>query len=392
MIERLAPMVQGGDASLPLAVAALLSVAGESGQMTFGELAVAYRRDFLDLQRAEFGDASRQRGTLSVDEVRRYLTASVLPRLVSAGVIDPPPEPVEESAVLRVSPQLWHELSPQRDVTRTELLHAALEAHRAAEAPGEQVVHEGSRLGARGLVKSYHRRRVVNDVSLDVHEGEIVGLLGPNGAGKTTTFYMMVGLVRPEAGEIFLDDQEISGLPMFQRARRGIGYLAQEPSIFRKLSVRDNVMAILETLPLPPAQRAERLETLLNDLSIAHLRDAKAYKLSGGERRRLEITRALVTDPKFLLLDEPFTGVDPIAVSDIQSIVAGLRRRGIGVLITDHNVEQTLDIVDRAYIMFEGRVQVAGTVRELVFNDQVADLYLGPILTARLRDRLGAAA
>ncbi len=392
MIERLAPLVQGGDASLPLAVAALLSVASESGQVTFGELAVAYRRDFLDLQRAEFGDASRQRGTLSVDEVRRYLTASVLPRLVSAGVIDSSPEPVEESAMLRVSPQLWHELSPRRDVTRTGLLQAALEAHRAAEAPTEQVVHEGSRLGARGLVKSYHRRRVVNDVSLDVHEGEIVGLLGPNGAGKTTTFYMMVGLVRPEAGEIFLDDQEISGLPMFQRARRGIGYLAQEPSIFRKLSVRDNVMAILETLPLPPAQRAERLEGLLNDLSIAHLRDAKAYKLSGGERRRLEITRALVTDPKFLLLDEPFTGVDPIAVSDIQSIVAGLRRRGIGVLITDHNVEQTLDIVDRAYIMFEGRVQVAGTVRELVFNDQVADLYLGPILTARLRDRLGAAA
>ena len=392
MIERLAPLLQGGDASLPLAVAALLSVAGESGHVTFDDLAVAYRRDYLELQRAEFGDASRQRGTLSVDEVRRYLAASLLPRLVSAGILDPIPGPIDESAALRVTSQLWDELGGLREAERVDLLTVALEAYRAAEAPVEQVVREGSTLGARGLVKSYHRRRVVNDVSLEVNEGEIVGLLGPNGAGKTTTFYMMVGLVRPEAGEIYLDDQEISGLPMYRRARSGIGYLAQEPSIFRKLSVRDNVMAILETLPMSPAQRGERLEALLKDLSIEHLRDAKAYKLSGGERRRLEITRALVTDPKFLLLDEPFTGVDPIAVSDIQTIVAGLRRRGIGVLITDHNVEQTLDIVDRAYIMFEGRVQVAGTVRELVFNDQVADLYLGPILTARLRDRLGAVA
>jgi lipopolysaccharide export system ATP-binding protein len=179
---------------------------------------------------------------------------------------------------------------------------------------------------------------------------------------------------------------------MYRRARLGIGYLSQEPSIFRKLTVAENVLAILQTLPLADSERQERLQRLLDDLSIAHLHDAKAYKLSGGERRRLEITRSLVTDPKFLLLDEPFTGVDPIAVSDIQSIVAGLRRRGIGVLITDHNVEQTLDIVDRAYIMFEGRVQVSGTVRELVFNDQVADLYLGPTLTARLRERLGAAA
>ncbi|MBE0591323.1 MAG: LPS export ABC transporter ATP-binding protein [Gemmatimonadales bacterium] len=368
----------------------MLSAGGDAGHVTFDELAVAYRRDYLDLLRVEFGDASRQRGTLSVDEVRRYLAASVLPRLVSAGVIEPLPEPPDESAPLRITREFWHELADRREAARSELLAAAFDAHRAAEAPAQRVVGAGSTLGARGLVKSYRRRRVVNDVSLEVNEGEIVGLLGPNGAGKTTTFYMIVGLVRPEAGEIYLDDREISGLPMYQRARRGIGYLAQEPSIFRKLSVRDNVMAILETLPMSAAQRAERLESLLNDLSIAHLRDAKAYKLSGGERRRLEITRALVTDPKFLLLDEPFTGVDPIAVSDIQTIVAGLRRRGIGVLITDHNVEQTLDIVDRAYIMFEGRVQVAGTVRELVFNEQVADLYLGPTLTARLRERLGA--
>jgi lipopolysaccharide export system ATP-binding protein len=392
VIERLASLLHGGDPSLPLAVAAMLRVADESGRTAFDDLAVAYRRDFLELQRRAFGDAMLQRGALSVDEVRRYLKASVLPRLGGAGVIALPGDTIDDAASVGLSVEVWTELDRSRDAARAELLDAALESLRAAEAPAEQAVSGGIRLAARGLVKSYHRRRVVDDVSLDVNEGEIVGLLGPNGAGKTTTFYMMVGLVRPEAGAIYLDDQEISTLPMYKRARRGIGYLAQEPSIFRKLSVEDNVMAILETLPLSHQERETRLEALLDDLSIAHLRGAKAYKLSGGERRRLEITRALVTDPKFLLLDEPFTGVDPIAVSDIQSIVAGLRRRGIGVLITDHNVEQTLDIVDRAYIMFEGRVQVAGTVRELVFNDQVADLYLGPILTARLRERLGAVA
>jgi lipopolysaccharide export system ATP-binding protein len=233
---------------------------------------------------------------------------------------------------------------------------------------------------------------VVDDVDVALQQGEIVGLLGPNGAGKTTTFYMIVGLVRPDVGRIYVDDDDISSLPMYQRARRGIGYLAQEPSVFRKLTVEENVLAILETLRLPRAERDARLEHLLDELSIKHLRREKAYKLSGGERRRLEITRALVTQPKFMLLDEPFAGVDPIAVNDIQSIVADLRRRQIGVLITDHNVEQTLDIVDRAYILFEGRVQVAGSVRDLVFDDRVADLYLGPTLTARLRARLGAAA
>ncbi|MGH7537485.1 MAG: LPS export ABC transporter ATP-binding protein, partial [Gemmatimonadales bacterium] len=205
-------------------------------------------------------------------------------------------------------------------------------------------------------------------------------------------FYMIVGLIPPDAGRVHLDETDITDTPMYQRARMGIGYLAQEPSIFRKLTVEQNVEAILETRPLPPDQRAARLERLLDELGIKHLRRQKAYQLSGGERRRLEITRALVTEPKFLLLDEPFAGVDPIAVHDIQTIVAGLRQRGIGVLITDHNVEQTLDIVDRAYIMFEGRVQVAGSVRELVFDDRVADRYLGPTLTARLRARLGQAA
>jgi lipopolysaccharide export system ATP-binding protein len=203
---------------------------------------------------------------------------------------------------------------------------------------------------------------------------------------------MITGLIRPDAGKILLDNREITSLPMYQRARAGIGYLAQEPSVFRKLTVEENVLAILETLNIDEEERRRRLETLLDELAIKHLRKQKAYQLSGGERRRLEITRALVTEPKFLLLDEPFAGVDPIAVHDIQTIVAGLRHRGIGVLITDHNVEQTLDIVDRAYIMFEGRVQVAGTVRELVFDDRVADLYLGPTLTARLRARLSAAA
>jgi lipopolysaccharide export system ATP-binding protein len=203
---------------------------------------------------------------------------------------------------------------------------------------------------------------------------------------------MIVGLVRPDAGRIFIDEEDLSGQPMYRRARRGIGYLAQEPSVFRKLTVEENVLAILETLPITGEERERRLEQLLDELSIKHLRREKAYKLSGGERRRLEITRALATEPKFMLLDEPFAGVDPIAVHDIQTIVAGLRRRGIGVLITDHNVEQTLDIVDRAYILFEGKVQVAGTVRDLVFDEQVADLYFGPTLTARLRARLGLAA
>jgi lipopolysaccharide export system ATP-binding protein len=254
------------------------------------------------------------------------------------------------------------------------------------------VVRDASRLEAQQLVKSYKGRRVVNDVSVDLAQGEIVGLLGPNGAGKTTTFYMITGLIRPEQGRILLDGSDVTTEPMYRRARAGIGYLAQEPSVFRKLTVEENVLAILETLPLEWPDRARRLEGLLDELAIKHLRSQKAYQLSGGERRRLEITRALVTEPKFLLLDEPFAGVDPIAVHDIQTIVAGLRHRGIGVLITDHNVEQTLDIVDRAYIMFEGRVQVAGTVRELVFNDRVADLYLGPTLTARLRARLTQAA
>jgi LPS export ABC transporter ATP-binding protein len=247
-----------------------------------------------------------------------------------------------------------------------------------------------SRLYGKGLTKIYRRRRVVDDVAISVQQGEIVGLLGPNGAGKTTTFYMIVGLIPPNEGKVFLDDDDLTGVPMYKRARRGVGYLAQEPSVFRKLSVEDNVRAILETLNLPRAEEKARLETLLAELSLEHLRDNKAYSLSGGERRRLEITRALVQRPKFMLLDEPFAGIDPIAVNDIQDIVGSLKERGIGVIISDHNVEQTLEIVDRAYIMYEGRIRVAGTVSELVWNDEVAEIYLGPTLTARMRSRYPA--
>jgi lipopolysaccharide export system ATP-binding protein len=238
-----------------------------------------------------------------------------------------------------------------------------------------------------GLTKIYQRRKVVNEVYLQVRQGEIVGLLGPNGAGKTTTFYMMVGLIPPNSGKVFLDGENLTRVPMYKRARRGIGYLAQEPSIFRKLTVEENVLAILETRKMSKKARMGRLEELLGELSIAHLRKSKAYALSGGERRRLEITRALVQEPKFMLLDEPFAGIDPIAVHDIQEIVAGLKHRNIGVVISDQNVEQTLEIVDRAYIMYEGRIRVAGSVPELVWNDEVAEIYLGPNLTHRMRQR-----
>jgi len=246
----------------------------------------------------------------------------------------------------------------------------------------------GSVLSGDGLNKAFRRRRVVKDVSVTVRQGEIVGLLGPNGAGKTTTFYLITGLIRPDSGRIRLDDDDITSQPMYKRSRSGIGYLAQEPSVFRRMTVEDNVLAILETVDLPRSERRRRLELLLDELGLKHLRRNKAYSLSGGERRRLEITRALVTDPKFMLLDEPFAGVDPIAVHDIQTIVANLKFRGIGVLITDHSVEQMFEIVDRAYIMYEGEVRAAGTVRELVYNDQVAELYLGPTMTGRLRERL----
>jgi lipopolysaccharide export system ATP-binding protein len=323
--------------------------------------------------------------------VRAHLVRSVLPRLAADGVVTTTAA-ADGLTTITFARSFWSDLAMARAEIaaslKTSQEHTLVTA--IPSSGNGRPEPSGSVLEASGLVKTYRRRRVVNDVALRLQQGEIVGLLGPNGAGKTTTFYMIVGLIQPLAGRIKLDGKDITSMPMYKRARNGIGYLSQEPSIFRKLTVEDNILAILETLGLSSAERKTRLERLLDELSIKHLRHSKAFALSGGERRRLEITRALVTEPKFMMLDEPFAGVDPIAVHDIQTIVAGLRHRGIGVLISDHNVEQTLDIVDRAYIMFDGQVKVSGTVKELVFDDTVADIYLGPTLTARLRSRFSS--
>jgi lipopolysaccharide export system ATP-binding protein len=235
----------------------------------------------------------------------------------------------------------------------------------------------GDVLKTRDLVKAYRGRRVVDNVSLDLGRSEIVGLLGPNGAGKTTTFYMITGMIRPNEGKIFLDGQNITKHPMYKRARMGIGYLCQEPSVFRKLTVEENVLAILETLNISKDEQKKRLKTLLDELSIGHLAKQKAYTLSGGERRRVEITRALVTNPKFILLDEPFAGIDPIAVEDIQKIVQHLKEKGIGVLITDHNVHETLSITDRSYLLYEGRILKSGTSEFLASDEEARKIYLG---------------
>lgn len=232
-------------------------------------------------------------------------------------------------------------------------------------------------LRAEQLVKRYKSRTVVDHVSIEVRQGEIVGLLGPNGAGKTTTFYMTVGLIKPNEGKIFLDDRNITDMPMYQRAKSGIGYLAQEASVFRKLSVEDNIRAVLEMTRLTPEEQAAKLEALLDEFGLQRIRTNRGDLLSGGERRRTEIARALAVDPKFILLDEPFAGVDPIAVEDIQGIVAHLKDRNIGVLITDHNVHETLTITDRAYLLFEGKILKAGTAEELAADEQVRRVYLG---------------
>ena len=390
---RLTELFGARDPSLALAAAALVRIADERGGATFGELAIAYRDEFLKLRAYAKGSSLPEAGNLSVDDARTHLQTSVLPRLAVLKILAVPAGVLWSDAPVAFTPEAWREIPGDREPAAAQLLEAAERAVMRAETGGERPQITGaSLLETFNLVKVYKSRRVVNDVSVRLQQGEIVGLLGPNGAGKTTTFYMMTGLVRPDGGRIALDGRDLTDDPMYRRARMGIGYLAQEPSVFRKLTVEENLLAILETLPLTEAERAARLEQLLDELGIKHLRRQRAYQLSGGERRRLEITRALVTEPKFMLLDEPFAGVDPIAVHDIQTIVAGLRHRGIGVLITDHNVEQTLDIVDRAYIMFEGKVQVSGSVRELVFDDRVAHLYLGPTLTARLRTRLTQAA
>jgi lipopolysaccharide export system ATP-binding protein len=373
------------DPSVPLALAALASEAAEDGTVDLPTLGLAYRRTVMAAREA----AAEPVAELSSDEVHENLTRSVLPRLADEGWIAPNAGE-EWTRVSAVGPW-WAQTAADRAGMRERLFEAGVAGLRS-RASLAQARHGplpgGSVLDGTGLCKSFRRRRVVDEVSVHVEQGEIVGLLGPNGAGKTTTFYLITGLIRPDQGRVTIDGKDLTRAPMYRRARQGIGYLAQEPSVFRKLTVEENIQAILETVNIPREERRERLERLLDELSIKHLRKSKAYSLSGGERRRLEITRALVTHPKFMLLDEPFAGVDPIAVHDIQTIVAGLRHRGIGVLITDHNVEQTLDIVDRAYIMFEGKVQVSGPVHDLVFDDRVAQLYLGPTLTARLRARL----
>ena len=387
LVNRLA----GGDRSAAFALHAILSEADDVGFVPVNRVAIRFRDDFLDSLRARGEDATREAGRLSLDEVRAFLDNSVLPRLTSQGIIEYPLASPTSEPGLKVKPEVWASVAG----VRGELAHhlkVTGEVAAVAPQPARPAVapDEGSVLHAEGLSKAYRRRRVVDNVDVHLRQGEIVGLLGPNGAGKTTTFYMIVGLIEPLEGRIHLDGTDITRMPMYKRARRGIGYLSQEPSVFRKLTVEENVLAILETLPISKSERRTRLDKLLDELNIKHLRANKAYSLSGGERRRLEITRALVTQPKFMMLDEPFAGVDPIAVHDIQTIVAGLRTKGIGVLISDHNVEQTLDIVDRAYIMFDGQVKVSGTVRELVFDDEVSRIYLGPTLTARLRTRFAA--
>jgi len=368
------------DPSLPLALASLVAAADQDGRASLARLLLAYREGYLRVYRPAEG--------LS-ESVRAHVTTSVLPRLALDGWIeDSRPDWVE----VRAAAPWWSDAVKDRDTLGAALLAVA---HRASGIPAVEppaASPSGSVLEGQDLTKSYRGRRVVDQVCLKLEQGEIVGLLGPNGAGKTTTFYLLTGLIRPEAGRVILDGKDLTKAAMFRRARIGIGYLAQEPSVFRRMTVEENILAILETRKLNRAERQRALERMLDELGIRHLRKVKAYALSGGERRRLEITRALVTDPRFMLLDEPFAGVDPIAVHDIQTIVAGLRHRGIGVLITDHNVEQTLDIVDRAYIMFEGKVQAAGTVRELVYDERVAERYLGPTLTTRLRARLEHAA
>ncbi len=238
------------------------------------------------------------------------------------------------------------------------------------------------------LVKSYSGRRVVNEVSIEVSQGEVVGLLGPNGAGKTTTFYQVVGLIKPDTGHVYLGDQEITKLPMYKRAQLGIGYLPQEPSVFRKMTVEQNVAAVLEITNLTKQEQKEKLESLLGEFRLTHVRKNKGDVLSGGERRRTEIARALAVDPKFILLDEPFAGIDPIAVEDIQSIVAQLKYKNIGILITDHNVQETLSITDRAYLLFEGSILKSGVAEDLAADEQVRKLYLGENFVLKRKDYL----
>ena len=384
-----------GDRALAPVLGAVVEVADAAGVAMLHAIVGRFRDARLEQLALEGRDVPHEAERLTVEGVRTHLATVLLPRLADTGAVALPSGNLENpESTVRVAPPVWAELSPLRAGLTRKLRetgeHQSLMRPTGLHRPAPPLENP-SVLRAEGLSKAYRGRRVVNDVSVQVRQGEIVGLLGPNGAGKTTTFYMLVGLIAPQAGRIHLDERDVTNMPMYERARQGIGYLSQEPSIFRKLTVEQNILAILETLPLSSAERKTRLERLLGELGLERLRKSRAYQLSGGERRRLEITRALVTEPKFMMLDEPFAGVDPIAVHDIQSIVADLRTRGIGVLISDHNVEQTLDIVDRAYIMYDGKLSISGTVRELVFDDTVAEIYLGPTLTARLRARFAEA-
>ncbi len=383
--------LSGHDLSVAVGLRELVRRGDREGRVERG-VWIASVRETLAMLADELGSHGAAMLRSEGEELTRFLEQRVIPRLEEAGLVMRD-EPDEAWTALSAAPELWSQVSADKEdaIARMTQVMNRLEVERARafrtdETPSNVLV-DGSRLYAEGLTKIYRRRKVVAEVDISVRQGETVGLLGPNGAGKTTTFYMMVGLIPPDGGCVYLDGADLTDVPMYKRARKGVGYLAQEPSIFRKLTVEDNVRAILETLKLPRAQERERLEQLLQELSLQGLRKNKAYSLSGGERRRLEITRALVQRPKFMLLDEPFAGIDPIAVNDIQQIVRGLKSRGIGVIISDHNVEQTLEIVDRAYIMYEGRIRVSGTVSELVWNDEVAEIYLGPALTQRMRGR-----
>ncbi len=396
-VDRLRDLLAGvphHDASTALALVELVRHADTDGTVGRSDWVTAVRtahvRHFPG--RAVIGPSAGDEAESS-DQLARYLRDHVLVRASQEGLAIVEPS-LEEWQAVRLAPDVWSAIAPRRDEVLADLDTAVRNLLSEEATPTAGGRHDrgqrrpgDSRLRSDSLVKAYRKRKVVDEVSVEVSQGEIVGLLGPNGAGKTTTFYMVVGLIRPDSGRVFLDDVELTETPMYRRARIGVGYLAQEPSVFRKLTVEENILAILETMNLSRAERRERLEFLLDELGLKPLRKARAYSLSGGERRRLEITRALVSEPKFMLLDEPFAGVDPIAVHDIQQIVAGLRHRGIGVIISDHNVEQTLEIVDRAYIMYDGRVRVSGTVAELVWNDDVAEIYFGPTLTGRMRER-----
>jgi lipopolysaccharide export system ATP-binding protein len=370
------------DAPMLIALRQLLAEADAEGRVGRQRMAALFREAYL----SEYGEVTQDGSPenrrlteirrMTAEEVARYLDEQVLGRLAGDGWLDRNGE--SEVSSIGFSQNAWSEIAADREAFG-ELLDREIDWRlRACEyTPGDQTVAGESRMSTQGLIKIYKKRKVVDEVDIELRQGEIVGLLGPNGAGKTTTFYMIVGLVPPDAGEVYLDGEPLTRVPMYRRARRGIGYLSQEPSVFRRLTVEQNIMAILQTLPFSDAERQERLEALLDELSIKHLRKSKAYSLSGGERRRLEITRALVTKPKFMLLDEPFAGIDPIAVDDIQRIVADLKRRGLGVLITDHNVRETLSITDRAYVMFDGKIHIEGTSQQLVNDPQARKLYLG---------------